>query len=148
MADIHIEDFYQDVAKILIHLYNRFPRKGAVFVEDIAGEDTPDEFGLHSKRHMACFGTMLWLSDEGLLRYESLISQDAIDQAVLTGTGFNRLSTIRTDLPVIPEPETSGILGREPAIAINHIRRTMREGTSTELSETVHRLLFEPAPGT
>jgi len=32
MADIHIEDFYHDVARILIHLYNRFPRKGAVFV--------------------------------------------------------------------------------------------------------------------
>jgi|AntDeeMinimDraft_6_1070357.scaffolds.fasta_scaffold02312_3 hypothetical protein len=148
MADIHIEDFYHDVARILIHLYNRFPRKGAVFVEDIAGEDTPDEFGLHSTRHMACFGAMLWLCDEGLLRYESVISQDAIDQAVLTGIGFNRLSTMRTDLPVIPEPATSGILAREPAIAINHIRRTMREGTSTELSETVHRLLFERAPST
>ena len=148
MADIHIEDFYHDVARILIHLYNRFPRKGAVFVEDIAGEDTPDEFGLHSTRHMACFGAMLWLCDEGLLRYKSVISQDAIDQAVLTGIGFNRLSTMRTDLPVIPEPATSGILAREPAIAINHIRRTMREGTSTELSETVHRLLFERAPST
>jgi len=72
---------------------------------------------------MACFGAMLWLCDEGLLRYESVISQDAIDQAVLTGIGFNRLSTMRTDLPVIPEPATSGILAREPAIAINHIRR-------------------------
>jgi len=147
MADIHIEDFYHDVARILIQLYNRFPRKGAVFVEDIAGADTPDEYGLHSRRHMACFGAMLWLSDEGLLRYESVISQDAIDQAVLTGTGFNRLSALRTDLPVTPPPDDSGILAREPAIAINHIRRMMQEGTSTELSETVHRLLFKPEPG-
>lgn len=140
MADLHIEDFYRDTAAILIHLYNRFPRKGAVFVEDIAGEDEPDEFGLHSNRHMACFGAMLWLAEEGLLRYESVIGQDAIDQAVLTAECFNRLAT------QYPEGEDAGGSGlvREAALAVNRIRQCMASATSTELSETVHRFLFDP----
>ena len=142
MADIHVEDFYKDTALILLQLYRSFPRRTAVFVEDIAGPDTPDEFGLHSKRHLACLGTMTWLADEGLLRYESLISQDAIDQAVLTGEGFTRLSSLRPDLPIDVDPIGEGALAREPAIAINHIRRILKSGTSTELSETVHRILF------
>ena len=143
MADIHVEDFYRDTALVLINLYNRFPRKGSVFVEDVAGADTPDEFGLHSTRHMACFGAMLWLAEEGFLRYESLISQDAIDQAVLTSTAFRLLSAVRTDLPVDSDPNASTTtLTREPAIAINHIRRVLAHGTSTELSGTVHNILF------
>lgn len=140
MADLHIEDFYRDAAAILIQLYNRFPRKGTVFVEDIAGDDEPDEFGLHSNRHMACFGTMLWLAEEGLLRYESVISQDAVDQAVLTAACFNRLST------QYPEGEAAGGSGliREAGLAVNRIRQCMANGTSTELSETVHHFLFDP----
>jgi hypothetical protein len=37
MADIHIDDFYRDVAKILIRLYAMFPRKTTPYVEDISG---------------------------------------------------------------------------------------------------------------
>ena len=69
MADIHVEEFYRDVAIALSQLYSAFPRRINLFVEDIAGPDEPDEFGLHSKRHMACFGALLWLAEEGFLRY-------------------------------------------------------------------------------
>ena len=48
MADIHIEEFYKDAAIALVQLYNAFPRRVNLFVEDIAGPDEPDEFGLHS----------------------------------------------------------------------------------------------------
>lgn len=92
MADIHIEDFYKDAAIALVQLYNAFPRRINLFVEDIAGADDPDEFGLHSKRHMACFGTLLWLEEEGLLRYVDTIRQEALDQAVLSQRAFTRLS--------------------------------------------------------
>ena len=80
MADIHIEEFYKDAAIALVQLYNAFPRRVNLFVEDIAGPDEPDEFGLHSKRHMACFGTLLWLAEEGLLRYVDTIRQ-VLDKA-------------------------------------------------------------------
>ncbi|ROQ20635.1 hypothetical protein EDC38_1248 [Marinimicrobium koreense] len=93
MADIHIADFYKDAARILVQLYNQFPRPTMLFVEDIAGPDTPDEFGLHSPRHQSCLSTMLWLAQTGYLRYETLVRQEAIDQAVLTQRGFTLLAS-------------------------------------------------------
>ena len=58
-SDIHIEEFYSDVGKVLLQLYNCFPRSNSVYVEDIAGQDQPDEFGLHSERHLGCFSAMI-----------------------------------------------------------------------------------------
>jgi hypothetical protein len=93
MADIHITDFYRDAAKALNVIYSSFPRQITVFVEDISGPDTPDEFGLHSPRHQACFATLLWLAAEGYIRYQDTIRQEAIDQVTLTHKGFILLST-------------------------------------------------------
>ncbi|MGO1500538.1 MAG: hypothetical protein ACTHWH_04550 [Marinobacter sp.] len=97
MADIHVEEFYKDAAVALAQLYSAFPRRVNLFVEDIAGPDETDEFGLHSKRHMACFGALLWLAEEGFLRYVDTIRQDALDQAVLTKKAFSRLSSPAPD---------------------------------------------------
>lgn len=58
MADLHIDDFYRDAALILLRLYRTFPRKTILYVDDISGPDTPDEFGLHSERFQSCFSTM------------------------------------------------------------------------------------------
>lgn len=92
MADIHITDFYRDAAKALNQIYGSFPRLVTVFVEDISGPDSPDEFGLHSPRHQACFATLLWLAAEGYIRYHDTIRQEAIDQATLTHKGFTLLT--------------------------------------------------------
>lgn len=91
MNDLHIDDFYKDTAIILARLYSVFPRKTAVYVEDISGPDTMDEFGLHSDRHLACLSTLVWLSEEGYIRFEDTIRQEAIDQATLTHKGFTKL---------------------------------------------------------
>jgi hypothetical protein len=88
MSDLHIDDFYHDAGLILARLYAVFPRKTTLYVEDISGPDTPDEFGLHSERFAGCFSTMLWLADTGYLRHDSAIRQEALDQAVLTERGF------------------------------------------------------------
>jgi hypothetical protein len=101
LADIHIEEFYKDLAKILLHLHNAFPRKSQIFVEDISGIDHPDEYGLHSTRHQSCFSAMLWLADEGFIRFEDTIRQEAIDQAVLTQKAFIRLNRLAC-LPAHP----------------------------------------------
>jgi len=92
LADLHIDDFCRDAALILLHLYGAFPRRASVYVEDICGLDTPDDVGLHSDRHMACLGTMLWLAEEDYLRFEAMIYQDGIDQAVqnIEDVGFGR----------------------------------------------------------
>ena len=91
---LHIDDFSQDVARILLQLYMNFPRPQAVYVEDISGPDQLDEAGLHGKRHMACLGAMLWLAEEGYLRYQSTLYQEGIEQAVLSNRAFTLLLSL------------------------------------------------------
>ena len=90
--DLQIDEFYKDAAAGLLLLYQAFPRKMALYVEDLIGREEPDEFGLPSKRHQACLGALLWLAEEGYLRFDSTIAYDALDQAVLSEKGFMRLS--------------------------------------------------------
>lgn len=90
--DLQIDDFYKDAASGLLRLYQAFPRKMALYVEDLIGREETDEFGLPSKRHQSCLGALLWLAEEGYLRFESNIAYDALDQAVLSEKGFLRLS--------------------------------------------------------
>lgn len=92
MSDLHIDDFYKDAARILAQLYLQFPRKATVYVEDISGPDEPDDYGLHSARHLACLGAMLWLGQQGYLQFEDTIRQEAIDQAVLSHKAFTLLT--------------------------------------------------------
>lgn len=92
MLDIHITDFYNDVARILTTLYKAFPRQISMYVEDISGLDTPDDYGLHSERHLACFHTFLWLKAEGLIRYGDVEGQTAFNHTVLTLDGFRWLA--------------------------------------------------------
>ena len=84
MADINIENFYQHIARILSILYAEFPSKSPLYVDDVAGVDDPDEYGLHSPHYTAGFFAMLWLADEEYIRYMDTIRQDGVDQAVLT----------------------------------------------------------------
>lgn len=44
--DLQIDDFYKDAASGLLMLYQAFPRKLALYVEDLIGREEPDEFGL------------------------------------------------------------------------------------------------------
>ncbi|MEP1216253.1 MAG: hypothetical protein ABJM11_22060 [Marinobacter sp.] len=147
MADIHIEEFYKDAAIALVQLYNAFPRRINVFVEDIAGADEPDEFGLHSKRHMACFGTLLWLAEEGLLRYVDTIRQEALDQAVLTQQAFVRMSSPAS--PDLQEQEVAaGGAELPPAIRedfsthIHMLRTALRSGSSAKISRVMQATFF------
>ena len=91
MSGIHIDDFYADAAHTLVSLFSVFPRPVTIFAEDICGPDEPDEFGVHSNRYQACFATLLWLGEEGYIRYKDTIRHDAIDQAVLSGRCFAAL---------------------------------------------------------
>ena len=77
MIDVHIDDFYHDIAVILLSLFQQFPRKVNLYVEDVSGPDEMDEFGLHTPRHLACVGAMMWLQDEGYIRYEDLAREES-----------------------------------------------------------------------
>ncbi|MBE0484562.1 hypothetical protein [Marinobacter sp.] len=148
MADIHVEEFYKDVAIAMIQLYSAFPRRINLFVEDIAGPDEPDEFGLHSKRHMACFGTLLWLAEEGLLRYVDTIRQEALDQVVLTRDAFTRLSSpapmalVRALTEPMSEPELPVSVQKDLSTYIHLLRSAFKSGSSSQISLAVQSAFF------
>ena len=130
MADLHIDDFYRDAAKILVSLYAHFPRKTMVTVEDICGPDNTDEFGLHSPRHEACFHTLLWLAHTDYLHFEQTVRQEALDQVVLSHRGFLLLNAQVGN----KEDET---------LMIYQLRQELKVGTSDSLADLMRRLLAE-----
>jgi hypothetical protein len=90
--DLQIDDFYKDAAAGMLTLYQAFPSKAALYVEDLIGREEQDEFGLPTPRHQNCLGALLWLAEEGYIRFDTTIGYDALDQAVLSEKGFLRLT--------------------------------------------------------
>ena len=144
MADIHIDEFCRDAALALLHLYSAFPRRASVYVEDIAGPDSPDEVGLHSDRHMACLGTLLWLAEEGYMRYEAMIYQDGVDQAVLTGKSFTLLSSLSDVRYEEPAPELPDAVAVEKMTLVEQMRAALRSGESRKVTAIMRYLLSSP----
>ncbi len=155
-SDLHIDEFYADASKIIVNLFRVFPRPVTLFAEDICGADTPDEYGVHSNRYQACFAAMLWLGEEGYLRYQDLIKSDAIDQAVLTGRCFTALLTPlpgRTPGNQQPAPEdapdsTGGGAAANPASVqaqhsslVFHLADAVDSRSSIRISEVFQVLL-------
>jgi hypothetical protein len=147
MADLHIDDFYRDCALIFLRLYTTFPRKTVLYVDDICGPDTPDEFGLHSERHQSCFSAMTWMAEAGYISFTETIREEALDQAVLTQRGFLLLSS-RTELELgMPEDEKDD--GLPPSVMershtnVTQIRRALKAGSSIVIQQVMHYLLSD-----
>ena len=156
MSDINVDDFCKDAARALTALYGTFPRPHTLFVEDIAGADEVDEFGMHSNRHMACFGALLWLAEEGFLRFTDTIRQEALDQAVLTGRAFTLLST---PVPGFQPPGAADLppsLRAEQQSHVHRLRHALEQRSSAETREAMLSLMsamlaqpgVSPLPGT
>lgn len=143
MSDIHIDDFFKDSCRILVQLYNNFPRASMLFVDDISGPDEPDEFGLHSTRHQSCFSTMLWLADAGYLRYDDRIRQEGLDQAVLTHKGFlvlNARSPLAQEQIDDSIPES---VQEHLQTNISVIRDALKNGTSAAIRKVGYQILMQ-----
>lgn len=140
MSDLHIDDFFRDSAKILISLYAHFPKKTSIYVADISGADTPDEFGLHSPRHQACFDTMLWLTMADYITFEQTAFQEAIEQAVLTHRGFLTLNSV-VGAPMATVSDLPHTIAHEESLAIHHLRHELKFGTSFSLAEFMRNLM-------
>lgn len=145
MSDLHIDDFFKDVAKILNQLYLSFPRRATLYVEDLCGPDEVDEFGMHSDRHLSCLGAMLWLAEEDYLRFDDTIRQEAIDQAILTGRAFNLLNMPSTDImPAAEMPPTDELpesVRAERTTNIARVREALRSQSSVRIREVIGELL-------
>lgn len=138
--DLQIDDFHHDVAAGLVRLYQAFPRKVALFIEDLIGREEPDEFGLPSTRHQSCLSALLWLAEEGYVRYDSLIRFEALDQAVLTEKAFVRLSRGVAQIdPSIAELPPS--IRRTQASLANQLREASKERDGERLALLLGELL-------
>ncbi len=138
---LQIDDFYKDAAGGLLALYQAFPRKIALYVEDLIGREEPDEFGLPSKRHQSCLGALLWLADEGYLRFESTIQFLALDQAVLTEKGFIRLTRAVPGYLAGDRSLPPSVLRIQASLA-HQLRDALKTGHSERIAHLA-RLLFE-----
>lgn len=146
MSGINIDEFYADAAQILVSLYGVFPRPVNLFAEDICGEDEPDEYGLHSTRYQACFATMVWLGEEGYIRYENTMRQDAVDQAVLSGKCFAALvSPAPPDADELAEareePDLPPSVKAEHASIVYHLQKALKRRSSVAIRQAFMPLL-------
>lgn len=141
--DLQIDEFYKDAAAGMLLLYQAFPRKVGLYVADLIGFEEPDEFGLPSKRHQSCLGALIWLADEGYIRYESSIRYEALDQAVLSEKGFLRLS--RPVPHVAGTAELPAAVRRVQGTLAHQLREALAEGQSERIARLA-RLIFDRAP--
>ena len=139
--DVHINDFYHDCTAGLLQLYQSFPCKSAVYIEDLIGRYEPDEFGLPDPRQQSCLGALLWLADEGYLRFESTIRHEAIDQAVLSEKGFARLSRAYPELLDPSACDLPPSVQRSQSTLAFLLKQALRSHDSIRLEQLARRLL-------
>ncbi|MEQ8264202.1 hypothetical protein [Pseudohaliea sp.] len=93
MTGAHIDDFYYVTAEALCKLHAAFPVRYLLLVEDLTGPIRWDMTGLPDRKSRACFETLIWLAEHGLLNYRSVEPRDVgIEGAVLSQQGFVLLS--------------------------------------------------------
>ncbi|WP_067519194.1 hypothetical protein [Endozoicomonas ascidiicola] len=140
MADIHIDEFYQDCLKTLIQLYNAFPRLTTVYVDDLISNAGTDEFGIPNRRHKACFDTLLWLASEGYIRYQDNIRQDALDQVALTEKSFLRLS-LPTFQPALEDqaPNLPPLVARKQSTLAWQCREALKDKGSDAIAAAAQK---------
>ncbi len=141
MADINVDDFCKDAARALLILYRAFPRPLTLFVEDLCGPDQPDEFGMHSPRHLACLSALLWLAEEGYLRFTETIRQEAVDQAVLSGRSFTLLTAPAAGFTPPDADDLPESLRLELETHLHQIESALAERSSTRIRAAVLDLM-------
>lgn len=134
--DLHIDDFYSDAAKGLLILYQAFPTKSTLYMDDLIGYMAPDEFGLPSDRQQRCLSTFIWLAEEGYLRYQSIIRFEALDQIELSEKAFLRLSNAVDPLPSELHSAPSSVRRPQASLA-----NQLRQGLQAEDSERIVELM-------
>lgn len=133
MLDIHITEFYNDTGRIFNRLYAQFPRQITLWTDEICGPDNADEYGMNSERYLAGYATVIWLQDEGYLRFEDIDKKDAFNQCCLTEAGYQALAGIRQ-------------MSQQEDRPIDLIRVALHEQSSDQMENAVN-LVFVSKPG-
>ena len=137
MQDINIDDFYKDIAITLLSLYQQFPRKVSLYIEDLVGPDEVDEFGLHSQRYLSCIGAIMWLLDEGYIRYTQITHQENIEDCTLTQKGFNKL--IRVNLA---SKDNANSVEKQRSTLAHQLHIAVKEQSSISIRELIESHLL------
>lgn len=130
MIDVNIDDFYHDVAVTLLSLYQQFPQKISLYIEDICGPDEIDEFGLHSPRYLSCIAALSWLHDEGYIRYLDIIKQDTAEACTLTQKAFVKLVK-----PQLHNNESS--IARQQSTLAHQLYNAVQERSSIDVRNLI-----------
>lgn len=139
--DLHVDDFHKDAAKGLLLLYQAFPKKSTLYMDDLIGYMATDEFGLPSDRQQRCLSTFLWLAEEGYLRYHSTIRFEALDQIALSEKAFLRLSCAVEPLPEHIESAPQSVRRAQGSLA-NQLREALHGQNSERVIELM-QLFFK-----
>ncbi|MCW7551273.1 hypothetical protein NX722_01175 [Endozoicomonas gorgoniicola] len=139
MADIHIDDFYHDCTRILVQLYEAFPRLTSVYIDDIIGRFETDEYGIPSRRHQACFDTLLWLAAEGYIRYLDRVRLEGLDQVVLSEKAFLRLNQL---IPFEPDSSTPASIVRKRSSLAWALKQALKSGSSETICLAAQRFFL------
>lgn len=143
MNDVNIDDFYHDIGVILLSLFQQFPRKVSLFIDDISGPDDMDEFGLHSPRYLSAIGALMWLHDEGYIRYFDIIKQESAEECTLTQKAFVKL--IRPNLTPEEFRKANSISKRESTLAFK-MQKALREQSSIDMQNIIEQHFFHASP--
>ncbi|GAA6133722.1 hypothetical protein NBRC116188_05110 [Oceaniserpentilla sp. 4NH20-0058] len=139
MNDVNIDDFYHDIGIILLSLFQQFPRKVSLFIDDISGPDEMDEFGLHSQRYLSAVGALMWLHDEGYIRYLDIIKQESAEECTLTQKAFVKLITPNLSKEKLANAHS--IEKRESTLAFQ-IQQALREQSSIDMQRIIEQYFF------
>ncbi|MFY0641447.1 MAG: hypothetical protein JXR16_10395 [Bermanella sp.] len=143
MNDVNIDDFYHDMGVILLSLFQQFPRKVSLFIDDISGPDDMDEFGLHSPRYLSAIGALMWLHDEGYVRYSDIIKQESAEDCTLTQKAFVKL--IRPNLNANDFKKANSIEKRESTLAFQ-MQQALKNQSSIDMQNMIQQYFFNAAP--
>lgn len=142
MSNINIDEFFANAAKILVQLQRTFPTPIILQVDDICGPEETDEYGMHSASYLACFSAMLWLAEEGYLRFNATVRSEAIDEAVLTARCFVLLTKPNTELlGTQNSADLPDSIALERSSLGNQLGENLRPLDSLALSNTMMRLM-------
>jgi hypothetical protein len=143
MNDVNIDDFYHDIGVILLSLFQQFPRKVSLFIDDISGPADMDEFGLHSSRYLCAIGALMWLHDEGYIRYLDIIKEESAEECTLTQKSFVKL--IRPNLSREQFGQANSIKKRESTLAFK-MQKALREQSSIDMQNIIEQYFFNASP--
>ncbi|MEH6344077.1 MAG: hypothetical protein V7785_03235 [Bermanella sp.] len=139
MQDINIDDFYHDIASTLLALYQQFPRKISLYIEDICGPDDMDEFGLHSNRYLSCIGAVTWLLDENYIRYNHISHLETAEECTLTQKALIKL--IKPTFNASAQDQVKSVQKQRSTLA-QQLHLAIKEQNGMELRELIEQNLI------